>query len=622
MKARAPHPIACAWLLAVTAACSGDDKPTFARDIASILYESCAPCHRPGEPAPFSLLSYEDAFRKRRQIERVTQRRIMPPWLPSHGEFQDVGSGRLFRDDRRISDEAIATISAWVAAGAPRGEASEEPPAPRFPSGWQLREPDLILTATEAHRVAADGPDSLHNLVLLSGIDTLRYVEAVEIRPGNASVHHAILALDPTHESRRLDALDERPGYSGMLMGNARGPDGHFIGWTPGKSVRPDAEGMAWRLHPGHDLVLQLHLTPTGKEESVQPQIGLYFTDVATRVRPEAVVLYSEQIDIPAGVSSHPVSDHLTLPVPVTLHAVYPHAHYLCRRMTALAKKPDGHILELLSIDQWDFDWQDEFVYREAIELPAGTQLTFLYEYDNSSGNPANPNSPPGRVTFGPESADEMGTLSLTVTVRDEEHRNQLQVAMLERDLEKKPWDWTVLARLAEKWREAGHVEQALQAARASLDLKPDYAPAQCEVGSCSMLLGQLDKAERAFREAIRSDPEFAVARMHLGSLLARSGRTRAGIEQFTHALAIYPNLAALQNNMATALFSEGEFKGAAAHYRRAIALDPEYFKAQFNLGRVLAELGQVSEARGILLRALELRPGDTLVIETLERLR
>lgn len=587
------------------------DAPTFVH-VAPIVHANCAPCHRPGEPVPFPLLTYDDVFRRRRQIARVVQRRLMPPWLPAHGDF--VG-------DRRLDERAIDTIVRWVATGAPPGDPAAVPPPPSFPDGWQLGEPDLVVTAPEAVEVPADGPDRFRNLVIPVAVDGLRHVEAVEIRPGSAAVHHAILRVDATRESRRLDALDPEPGFPGMGMGLARAPDGHFLGWTPGKRPHVHPPGMAWRLWPGSDLVLQVHLTPTGRHERVRPRIGLHFTDVPTEIEPLSLVLWSEDIDIPAGASDHVVADHLVLPVPVTVHALYPHAHHLCRRMLATATLPEGRVETLLRIDAWDFDWQDDYRYQRPLELPAGTRLAFEYRYDNSPTNPANPNSPPRRVTYGLESTDEMGTLTLTVEAADRQQTDILRAASARRDVERAPANVDVWLNLVEVLRDLGESGPAAQAAREAARLRPDLAGPRRELGICLETAGRLDEAERELDAAVALDPHDSVARMHLGGILARSGRERPAIEHFRRAVAVHPNLAPLHNNLATALFAVGELDEAAAHYRHALALRGDYFNARFNLGRVLAGLGRIGEARRELELARRLRPDDEAVRAALQQL-
>ncbi|HEX5050851.1 MAG TPA: tetratricopeptide repeat protein [Planctomycetota bacterium] len=600
--------VACLLLAAACGEQPAAGTPTFARDVAPIVYGSCTPCHRPGESAPFPLLGFDDVWKKRKQIVEVTGKRLMPPWLPTHGDFED---------DRRLAPEAIETLRAWVEGGAPRGDVAVEPPAPRFHEGWQLREPDLIVRAPEAVVVPAEGPDLFRNLVIPVDVDRVRFVEAVEIRPDSRAVHHAVLGMDPTRESRRLDALDAEPGFPGMTLGGAAPPDGHFLGWTPGKRVHRNPPGMAWRLWPGHDFVLQLHLTPRGKPETVQPQIGLYFTDVPTTIEPVGIVLFWDRIDIAPG-ATFVLKDHLDLPVAVEVHSIYPHAHFICRSMRGTATLPDHSECVLFEIPAWDFDWQDDYRFRTPIELPAGSRLAIEYVYDNSAANPNNPKRPPRRVQFGQQSTDEMGTLTLMVTVAGREQRSLLLRAAARRDLEKNPDAWNVWLRLAHLEREAGNLPEALDAAQRAGRMQPDLADPWVELGMCQEAAGRLDEAERDYRQALARDPGQGLAHGQLGGLLARAGHTEAAVRELEQALVTLPNMPTLHNNLATAYFVLDRLKEAETHYRRALELEPGYFNAQFNLGRVLAQMGRLADARAALQRADSLRPGDAAVKQAL----
>ena len=593
---------------AATEAATG---PTFARDVAPLVYRSCTPCHRDGQPAPFALQSYADVHRKRAQIVEVIEQRVMPPWLMTHGDFAG---------DRRLAAAEIDLLRRWVENGALRGDAASEPPVPVFAAGWQLREPDLVVTAPDALTVPAAGPNLFRNLVIPVDAGPLRYVEAVEIRPASRAVHHAVLAVDATRESRRLDALDTEPGFLGMVPGAAVPPDGHFLGWTPGKQVRRNPPGMAWRLYPGQDLVLQVHLVPTGKVETVQPQIGLFFTNAPTTIVPYPVALFSEQIDLQPGERDFVLRDHLTVPVPITVHRVYPHAHYLCRRMRAWATLPDGSERVLFAIDAWDFDWQDDYAFREPLQLPAGARLAIEYHYDNSDANPANPHRPPVHVRFGQESADEMGTLTLMVTAADAAQRLQLAEACHGRDVEKCPADARLLLRLAGIRRELGKAAAAIADVQRAIGLRPDDPEGYYELGVCHERAARATEAEGAYRQALALAPQHAWANLQLGGLLARAQHTKAAIGHFEAALATLPNLALLHCNLGTAHFVDGDLLAAEARYRRAISLDPGYGNAHFLLGRLLLQAGRRDEARTCLQQARRLLPDHAGVKVALEQ--
>ena len=185
---------------------------TFNRDIAPILFAKCASCHRPGEAAPFSLLTYDDVRRRASQIAEVTQKRFMPPWPPHEGHGEFLG-------ERRLSDDQIATLADWAASGAAEGDAADLPVAPDFGDGWQLGKPDLEL-AIPAYELAAAGGDQFRNFVLSADLDSPRWIESIELRPTNPrATHHARLGIDTSFESVRRDAADDLPGYDGMAWG-------------------------------------------------------------------------------------------------------------------------------------------------------------------------------------------------------------------------------------------------------------------------------------------------------------------------------------------------------------------------------------------------------------------
>lgn len=598
--------------LAASLFAQGEGVPTFARDVAPIVWRSCAGCHRPGQPAPFSLLSFDDVWKRRAQIADVTQQRLMPPWLPTHGDFVD---------DRRLSAAEIATLQQWAQAGGPRGEVANEPAVPTFTSGWQLGEPDLIVKVPTALRVPASGGDLVRNLVLPVDVPKLRHVAAVEIRPGSRAVHHAILGVDATRYSRQRDAADAEPGFPGMTLGAAVPPDGQFLGWTPGKSVRRAARGHAWRLRPGCDFVLQLHLVPTGKEEQVQPEIGLWFTDDPVTTTFVPVVLLNDAIDLAPGQRDFVLRDHLDLPVPVTVHALYPHAHHLCRRMRGTAKLPDGSERLLFAIDAWDFDWQDDYRFRTPVELPAGTRLAFEYVYDNSEANPNNPSRPPVRVRFGQASADEMGTLTLSVSLPEPSGQPTLEQAIVTRELEKSPDAWNVMLRQARLLRERGDVAAAKVALARARTISPGSADVVVELGLCAERDRQPAEAAALYEQALLLDPGHGLAHLQLGTLAGRAGRGAEALRHFEQAVLALPNLPLAHHNLATACFQLERLELAVVHYRRAVALAPDYFQPWLLLGRVLVRLERRDEARAALQQAAALRPADATVRAELDAL-
>src|ERR1700733_7303894 len=379
--------------------CAAQAEPiTFYKHIAPIVYQSCAPCHRPGEPGPFPLLTYADVHKHSRQIAAVTKQRFMPPWLPEAG-YGD------FRDTRRLTDEQIRTIEEWGRQGAPEGSPADAPPLPKFVPGWQLGEPDLVIGAAGSYHLPADGPDQYWNFVLPFKAPRARWVKAIEIRPGNTrAVHHANLVIDMHIDRSRLAAAPGKSagGFAGMDMSSESGTydsDSHFLFWKPGGTPWVEPAGMAWRADPGTDLVLNVHMRPTGKPEVVQPTIGLYFTGEPGTKYPMLLPLeHDGALDIPPGAADFLVSDDFVTPMDMDVLAVYPHAHYLGHLLEGYATLPGGTRKWLVRIQDWDSSWQAVYRYTTPVFLPKGSVISMRYHYDNSAGNVRNPNSPPKRV--------------------------------------------------------------------------------------------------------------------------------------------------------------------------------------------------------------------------------
>jgi hypothetical protein len=377
---------------------------TFSRDVAPILYRHCVSCHRPGEVAPFPLLSYHDAAKRAALIATVTASRYMPPWQPERGY------GR-FAGERRLSDADIATLRQWSENGAPEGSAADLPPPPQFPEGWQLGPPDLTARMPKPLAIPADGPDLYECIVIPLHLTEDKYVRAIEFRPQTRSVvHHALFLLDAGHIARRNGETYACFGTPGFL------PSGALGGWSPGMQPARMPDGLQMILRKGSDLVLQVHYHPSGKPETDQSELGLYFTNSPPTKWVADIALVSRAIDIPAGDPAYTVRDHFTTPVDVEAVGIIPHAHYICRDMKGWAILPDGRKVWLLWIRNWNFNWQEQYRYAEPVKLPAGTRLEMEFTYDNSESNPRNPNHPPQRVVWGPGTTDEMAGLHVQVT--------------------------------------------------------------------------------------------------------------------------------------------------------------------------------------------------------------
>ena len=573
------------WLVAllitlgVATPASAQSRVTFSKDVAPIMFERCAPCHRTGESAPFSLLTYEDARPRARAIALATRTRAMPPWKPEPG-YGDFAAAR------RLTERQIETIQHWVEEGAVEGDRSDLPPVPRLTDGWRLGQPDLVIGMADAYTLAGTGSDVLRNFVIPIPVTRTRYVRGIEFRPGNARVvHHANMRIDTTPGSRLLDEEDPEPGFDGLVLSGSF-PDGYFLGWTPGQLPPLLPDGLSWRLQPNSDLVLQLHMHPDGLSEVVQPSVGFFFTDTPPIRTPLMLRLGRQNIDIQAGMSSYTVEDHYTLPVDVDVTAVQPHAHFLAREMKGIATLPDGTTRWLIYIKDWDFDWQDVYRYTDPLVLPKGTRISMHYTYDNSAGNRRNPDRPPRRIRWGQNSTDEMGDLWIQVLARSPDDRQRLAA-----DFGPK-----VLA------EDATGYEQLLEA---------DPRNARLHDAAAVIFLGlqHADRAAAHLIEALRLDPDFVSAHYNLATALVRLDRPDEALEHLRRALQLRPDLVAARVNLGASLRLLKRYHEATTELRLALQLQPGNAVAHTNLGGILSAEGRTREAIAEYRLALDANP-------------
>jgi tetratricopeptide (TPR) repeat protein len=597
---------------------------TFTKDIAPILYQACARCHQPEGLAPFSLITYDEVRRHAAQIASVTARRYMPPWKPEPG----IG---VFSGERRLSDAQIETIASWAAGDRLEGERSDLPPAPRGISGWQMGPPDLVVTLPE-YTLRAGGTDLFRNFVVTVPGSGRRYVRGMEFRPGSRAVHHANIRVDPTPASRRLDEADPEPGYEGMILHSADYPDGHFLGWTPGQAPPLGSNDLAWRLEAGDDLVVQLHLQPTGKTERVRPTIGLYFSDAPPARTPAIVRLGRQNLDMPPGVRDYRVTDSYRLPVDAEIRAIQPHAHYRARSVDASAIFPDGTRRPLIAIRQWDFNWQDQYQYATPFWVPAGTTLEMEYVFDNSDANVSNPSHPPERVSWGWRSSDEMADVWIQVLTRDAPDRAQLTAdARRKMAAEDAVGCETLIARqpnyvelrndAANLYLELGRARDALRHFEVVARLQPTSAPAHYNVGVALEASGRPGEAAPHYEAALRLDPAYSLAHNNLGNLRLGAGRVAEARREYEAAVASGPRNAEAHNNLGAALLASNDATAAIPPLTRAIALRPIYPEAHFNLARAYASTGQF-EAAIRAAAAAQTQAADAGKTELLTRIR
>jgi tetratricopeptide (TPR) repeat protein len=625
---------ATAALSTRTGAAGAAADVTFHEDIAPIVFAHCATCHRPDGAAPFSLVSYDDARRHARQMAEVTRSRYMPPWKPEPGHGEFVGA-------RRLTADQIDLFQRWADGGALEGSRASAPRAPSWPSGWQVGEPDLVLTLPEYQLAAAGDADVFRNFVVdVPDIGT-RYVRGIEFRPGTRVIHHANIFVDRSGTAGRLDDEDPAPGYQGLIPHSAVFPEGHFLGWTPGQAPPLEPADLAWRLDGGNQLLVQLHMQPSGKTERLRPSLGLFFSDRAPTRTPTILRLGRQSIDIAPGNPRYTTTDSFVLPVDAEVHAVQPHAHYRAREVTGWAELPDGTRRPLLAIRSWDFKWQDQYRYASPFWLPAGTTLHAEYLFDNSAANPRNP-QPPGRVLWGFRSADEMGDLWVQLMTRSEADRERLEqqafrkmteesIVGLEVQIGVRP-DYVALRNdVALLYLEVGQPARAVPHFMHVARLEPASAAAHFNLATALEASGRFDDAVRSYRAALARNPRYARAKERLapalvavGRDLLAAGRSAEAVPALEEALALRDDLPEAHYLLAQVLDAQNRPEASVDHLRRAMTVKPDWPPALGQLAWLLATessapLRNPAEAIRLATRAAELtQRKDPEILDTL----
>jgi Flp pilus assembly protein TadD len=613
--------------LAPTLAAQSAEKPTWRSQVAPIVYARCTTCHHAGGSGPFSLITYADVKRYASVIAPAVESRYMPPWLPSSGH------GDL-ADSRRLADSELDIIHRWISDGTLEGH-GPIPAAPTYDSDWQLGPPDLVLETDRPVDVPATGTDLFLNVILPNPIKGTHWVRAMEIRPGSPRiVHHANVLIDRTASLRRAHPSDWQQGIPGMDInvdsGDTFDPDSHFLFWKPDSTALVEPEGMPWRLDEGNDLVLNLHLKPSGKEESTRVRIGLYFTDKPATRHPMLLQLqHDAALDIPPGDDAFPIEDSLKLPVAVDVLGIYPHAHYLCKRMEAWATLPNHQRRDLILIEDWDIDRQSVYRLAHPLALPADSVLHMRYVYDNSAGNSRNPHTPPIRVRAGNRSEDEMGHFWVQVlpqpspSMTETQARESLERTWMESVLHKSPDDPIALYNLAALDLSDGNAARAAERYRKLLAQRPNDPRALTALGSALEASGDLAAAQSNFRAAHAADPTYADATFDLAALDLRiatqtdyAATTDANLTEAESLLlaliAAHPNDAEAEHQLSLLYATEGRLADSLAHLKRWQSLDPGDPEPHRALAQVYMQLERIPDAIREQKSVVTLLPGSS----------
>ena len=382
---------------------------TFSRDIAPIIYENCTVCHRAGEIGPMSLTSYDEVRNWAPTIQYVTQIKYMPPWKPDKHYSRFMG-------ERGLTDDEISLIKKWVDGGMPQGNLSEEPPLPEFPEGSQIGKPDLVLSFKQAFTHKGNNRDRYQIFVLPTGLTEDRVVKGIELRPGNRKiVHHALFALDETGQAKQLDAQTSEYGYPGF-GGYGVPVTENYPGYVPGSKVRLYAEGMGQKMTAGSNLLIQMHYAPVPVDEQDSTTVNIFFADEKEEVSRSVVqaimlpfaplIQNGPFVMLPETVNRFHCK--FISPLDASLIAVGPHMHLLGKEWEVYAVSPSGDTTNLISIPDWDFNWQGGYFFKRLIKIERGSAIHAFATYDNTSNNFKNPNFPPKTVSWGEGTSDEM----------------------------------------------------------------------------------------------------------------------------------------------------------------------------------------------------------------------
>ena len=400
-------------------AAAADQAPTYSKEVAPILYKNCASCHRQGEIAPMSLLTYEQTRPWVKSIREKVLTGQMPPWHAAepHGTFSN---------DRRLSDSEKKTLIAWVDAGAPQGDPKDLPPAPRFAEGWEIGKPDVVLSMQEPYAVPAAGTIEYQFFTIPTNFTEDKWVQAIELRPGNRSVVHHILAFvrapgkpaEPAYslvvpEPRRPAS---RGGNAPPRQGQGEGPDTLIATTAPGTNALIFEPGSALRIPAGASIRFQMHYTARGKAATDQSSIGLIFAKGTPQREIQTGSFYNTQMKVPAGATDQAVDCAIEFTQDTHITALFPHTHLRGKSWEYRLITPDGQSHLVLSVPKYDFNWQTYYVFTTPLVAPKGSRLEATAHYDNSVNNKWNPD-PNIDVRWGEQTWQEMQYSGITYYV-------------------------------------------------------------------------------------------------------------------------------------------------------------------------------------------------------------
>jgi hypothetical protein len=383
--------------------------PTYAKDIAPILYKNCTSCHRPGEIAPMSLLTYEDVRPRAKDIRDKIADGVMPPW------HADMPPG-TFLNERGLSERDKATIFRWVANGAPKGDVKDLSPAPAYPTGWSIGKPDVVFEMPEEYRIPADDVVQYEYFYIPTNFKEAKWVQAIEVRPGNRNVvHHVLVSYKVKPDLQRAPTLRFNqelqklpPRLPGLRPASADGIPARLIAtYAPGTNPQVFTPGTALRLEPGGVIELQMHYTSAGQDETDRTKVGFIFSKDPAPREVRASQFFNASLRLPAGAADIAVNGEVEFVQDATVWGLFPHTHVRGRKWEYVLVLPDGSRKTILSVPRYDFNWQTYYMFKEPLAVPKGAKILSTAWYDNSAGNRSNPD-PTVDVKWGDQTWEEM----------------------------------------------------------------------------------------------------------------------------------------------------------------------------------------------------------------------
>jgi hypothetical protein len=397
-----------ALLLALNVVAQQQPNPstvTFTKDVAPIIQKNCQGCHRPGEAAPFSMLTYDETRPWAAAMKEAVRQRIMPPWFadPHFGNFSNV---------RSLTQKDIDTICAWADAGAPQGDPADTPAPAQFTSGWAIPKPDVVFEMPLEYQIPARGTIDYQKIIIPTGFTEDKWVQFAEARPDNRAHVHHIIAYVREPGSHWLEG--EKPGVffvapkpKGDKVDTSALPSDFLVGYAPGQPPEMLAPGQAKLVKAGSDIVFEIHYTTDGTPGTDRSKVGLVFAKQSPKERVLTLSATNGTFVIPPGDPNYQVDAEFTVNAPVKLLSLHPHMHGRGKDFEYRLVYPSGKTETILRVPNYKWHWQLWYTLADPILLPKGTKIECTAHFDNSANNPDNAD-PTKEVRWGDQSWDEM----------------------------------------------------------------------------------------------------------------------------------------------------------------------------------------------------------------------